>query len=220
MDARQPRHASAAVRERTAAFKTLRGGAPAGEAMRTDAHTWSARHGGPPRPLLRYALTWLGACAVIVAVVALIHRDSHPVTLPPVGQIRLERAAHAARCDLRRGRAAERVNPPGDGTPGRAAAPGTYKRPLPAPALAAAMRHGIVVIQYRPGLSARLVDVLTALQSAVPKGTIVAPNATRMPYEVAATAWRRVLGCPRLDDTTIDAVRLFRGRFVGSTPGG
>jgi hypothetical protein len=82
------------------------------------------------------------------------------------------------------------------------------------------MRHGIVVIQYRPGLSAGLLDVLTALQSAVPKGTIVAPNATRMPYEVAATAWRRVLGCPRLDATTIDAVRLFRGRFVGSTPDG
>jgi hypothetical protein len=188
--------------------------------MRTDADTWSARHGGRSRPLLRYALTWLGTCALVIAVVGLVHRDNDPVTLPPVGQIRLERAADAARCDLRRGRAAEHLNPPAEGTAGRAAAPGTYERPLPGPALAAAMRHGIVVIQYRPGLSAGLLDVLTALQSAVPKGTIVAPNATRMPYEVAATAWRRVLGCPRLDDTTIDAVRLFRGRFVGSTPDG
>ena len=87
---------------------------------------------GRSRPLLRYALTWLGACALVVAVGALVHRDNDPVTLPPVGQIWLEPAAHAARCDLRRGRATEHLNPPADGTAGRAAAPGTYERPLAA----------------------------------------------------------------------------------------
>ena len=32
---------------------------------------------------------------------------------------------------------------------------------------------------------------------------------------VAATAWRRVLTCPRVDQKTIDAIAEFRDRFRG-----
>ena len=32
------------------------------------------------------------------------------------------------------------------------------------------------------------------------------------------TAWRRLLGCSRFGGGTIDAIRLFRGRFIGTGP--
>ena len=46
----------------------------------------------------------------------------------------------------------------------------------------------------------------------VPSGTIVAPNGTGMAYDVAATAWGRLLGGLRLTDDAIDGLSLFRGR--------
>ena len=52
----------------------------------------------------------------------------------------------------------------------------------------------------------------------IPAGTILAPNGTRMPYALAVTAYRRLLGCPRVTPATLDAVQLFRGRFVGGGP--
>jgi hypothetical protein len=44
------------------------------------------------------------------------------------------------------------------------------------------------------------------------------PNGTRMPYAVAATAHRRLVGCTRYGRETRDAIRLFLGRYVGTRP--
>jgi hypothetical protein len=41
-----------------------------------------------------------------------------------------------------------------------------------------------------------------------------------MSFEVAATAYRRLLGCPRATDAAMEAALLFRGRFLGSGPDG
>jgi hypothetical protein len=83
--------------------------------------------------------------------------------------------------------------------------------------LLAAMREGVVVIQFR-GLASSDVSLLRSLQEAIPSGTIVAPNDTGMPFAVAVTAYRRLLGCRALNESSVDAIRLFRGRFVGSGP--
>jgi hypothetical protein len=167
--------------------------------------------------VVRYAVVWLGAVAIVAAVALVVRPAGQGNDLPPVRQIQLERAARTAGCELRRGAAAERLNPPA-ASPGSAPAPGTYDKSLSARAVTAALRRGIVVIQYRRGISGDVLDRLTAIRSLVPQGTILAPFATAVPFEVAASAWRRLVGCRRFSASAIDALRLFRGRFLGSGP--
>jgi hypothetical protein len=178
--------------------------------------------GGPRigKALLRYTLAWLAAGAVAAALlVALLDDGDELVALPPVRQIDLVAAARAAGCELREPGAAVVLNPPVKGsTPAEPASPGVYDRPPDIETLVAALQRGVIVIHYRPSLPRRRVDELRRLQGAVPDGTIVTPNGTGMEYEVAATAWRRLLGCPRLTAASVDAVRLFRGRFLASGP--
>jgi hypothetical protein len=136
-----------------------------------------------------------------------------------VRETELGTAAGQGRCQLRTASAGEQFNPPVDGPAGsRPARPGYYEEPIASAALTAALRQGIVVIQFRAGLDDKWLEALEALQAAVPEGTIVAPNETRMPFELAVMAYRRLLGCPRFTDDALDAVQLFRGRFVGSGP--
>jgi len=147
----------------------------------------------------------------------LLLRGEETVELPPVRQIELVDAARAAGCRLERARDRP-LNPPVQGAAASPAEPGVYDAQPDVEMLVATLRRGRVVIQYRPGLARSRVRELERLQAAVPEGTLVVPNATRMPYEVAITAWRRLLGCPRFTDEAIDALRLFRGRFLGSGP--
>jgi Protein of unknown function (DUF3105) len=171
--------------------------------------------------LAGYLAFWLAGAAAVVAllVVVLDGRDEEPVALPPVQHIELTDAAQAAGCEFRRVRRGEPTNPPVEGAAGGSPASPGVKSTAPAvPSLVAALRHGILVIHYRPGLDDERIDELKEMQGGVPEGTIVTPNPTAMPYEVAATAYRRLLVCRRYTDATLDALRLFRGRFVGSGP--
>ncbi len=85
--------------------------------------------------------------------------------------------------------------------------------------LTAALRRGVIVISYRKDtVDAGRRAQLRALQTAVPDGTIVTPDVSGMRYEVAVAAYRRLLGCGRFTDATIDAIRLFRGRYLGTGP--
>ena len=79
------------------------------------------------------------------------------------------------------------------------------------------MREGVIVIQFRDVAPSDL-DLLRDVQEAVPDGTIVVRNDTGMPFVVAVTAYRRLLGCRTLNQSSVDAIQLFRGRFVGSGP--
>ena len=73
------------------------------------------------------------------------------------------------------------------------------------------------MIRFRDSVDDVRLGELRGIQAAFPAGTIVTPNETAMPYEVAA-AYGRLLGCRRLSDAALDAVQLFRGRFVGVGP--
>ncbi len=178
-----------------------------------------SRSGGNRSGLLLYAVGWVVAGAAVAALLVWVVEDDDSVTLPPVKQTQLEAAARAARCELRRARPGEMLNPPVDGPritePLR---PGVYDEPGDLDSVVAAVRRGVIVVHYRPDLPETRVEQLSDLQRAVPEGTIVVPNATRMPFEVAVTGWRRLLGCRRFSDASIDAVRLFRGRFIGRGP--
>ena len=169
--------------------------------------------------VLRYALAWLvGGAAAATLLVVLIGGDDE-VTLPPVKQTQLEDAARVARCEFRRPRPGEALDPPVEGPRSAAAlGPGVYDEPERPESVVAALREGAIVVQYRSGLDESRVEQLKDLQLAVPDGTIVLPAEATTSYEVTVTAWRRLLGCPRFTDAAIDAVRLFRGRFIGRGP--
>ena len=159
------------------------------------------------------------AAVAALAIAALGGGEPEAVTVPPVEETKLDRAASAAGCELRRARPREQLNPPVSGpASGRSASGGFYDKSPDSASLVAALRRGVIVIQFRGDVDGDRLDELRALQEAVPTGTIVTPNETGMPYEVAVTAYRRLLGCGRLTDATIDAVQLFRGRYVGSGP--
>jgi hypothetical protein len=169
---------------------------------------------------LAYAAAWVVAAAVVIGVLLAVIDDDkpHEVSLPPVHETELDKAAREAGCELHRARDGERLNPPVAGGIGAIPArPGVYETSPGASALIAALRDGVIVIQFR-GLESDEVSLLHTVQEAVPDGTIVAPNDTGMPFAVAVTSYRRLLGCPRMSDESIDAIQLFRGRFVGSGP--
>jgi hypothetical protein len=173
------------------------------------------------RALAAYVAAWLVAASAVATLVILALGGGEPdaVTLPPVEETALERAAFAAGCELRRARPRQQLNPPVSGPPSaRAARGGFYEDAPEQDALVSALRRGVIVIQFRTDVDQDRLDELRALQEALPAGTIVTPNATGMPYEVAVTAYRRLLGCGHLTDASLDAVQLFRGRYVGSGP--
>lgn len=169
------------------------------------------------RALLSYVAVWAALAVGIVVIATTLVGGDETVTLPPVQETQLASAARKAGCVLRSGPIAERgvVAEGPAGTPARSA---VYddERP-PTAAIVAALRRGAVVIDYRPGVPEEQVEELGTVQRAVPRGTIVAPNED-MDFAIAVTAWRRLLGCRRITRTTLDAVQLFRGRFIGSGP--
>lgn len=173
-----------------------------------------------PRPgaVARYALVWITLGAVIAAAALLVlDEPAQETTLPPVQQTELVRAARAADCQLQRARTGERLDPPADGPAGTAVRPGFYERQPPAEGLIAAVRRGIIVIYHLPDATRDRVAHLRALQETVPGGTIVTPY-EQMRHAVAVAAYRRLLVCPRLSDVALDAIRLFRGRHIGTGP--
>jgi hypothetical protein len=177
------------------------------------------RHGSRLATLV-YAASWLVAATAIIAGLLVVLGTDEPneVSLPPVQETELARAARSAGCELRRARAGEQLNPPVVGGTGATPAPaGFYEEPLDPVSLLAAQRSGVIVVQFRD-LESDDVDLLHEFQEAVPDGTIVVPNDTGMPFAVAVTAYRRLLGCSELNQSSVDAIQLFRGRFVGSGP--
>lgn len=170
------------------------------------------------RALLRYTAAWAVTGAIIaLGVVTVVSGDDDEVRLPPVRQTELRQAARDAGCELRAGAVQRMGDPPVAGPRARAAAPGFYEEAMSGPALVGAMRRGQVVVHYSRQLPEQERDLLKSVQRAVPEGTVVVPN-DRMRFALAVTAWRRLLGCARVGPGTLDAVRLFRGRFLGSGP--
>jgi hypothetical protein len=170
----------------------------------------------------RYVVGWLAGAAVIAVVAILLLDGDEPddVSLPPIRETQLVNAARRAGCELRRTGRGERTDPAVDGSaahePARA---GFYDEPLDGASLVTALRRGVIVIHFRGDLGGDQVDELRRIQEAAPNGTIVTPNST-MSFELAATAYRRLLGCPSATDASMEATLLFRGRFLGSGPDG
>lgn len=162
---------------------------------------------------LAAAVTAIGLGALIRGV-----GPEENVPLPPVRAVELADAARTAGCEVRRARPREATEPPVDGPRGPRVEPGVYERPLRNAEMASAVRQGLIVIHHRPQVDRMVIDDLRTIQKAVPDGTIVTVNPALPEFEVAVTAYRRLLGCRKYSPRTIDAIQLFRGRFIGSGP--
>ena len=130
-------------------------------------------------------------------------------------------SARAAGCSFQHvdGAAARDGRPPAGGrVHGRPAPDGAYTEAPALGTLVAALAGGSVVIQYRPGLPPRERALLEGLYGRDRRALILTPDGSGMRAPVAATAWRRVLTCPRVDQRTIDAIAEFRDRFRGRGP--
>jgi hypothetical protein len=71
------------------------------------------------------------------------------------------------------------------------------------------LEHGRLAIQYSPDLSEEEQLELKGLYETMYGGTLLFPNPD-MDYEVAATTWTNLLGCPEYKGAaTLDAIRAF-----------
>jgi hypothetical protein len=85
------------------------------------------------------------------------------------------------------------------------------------------LEHGRILFQYKPGTSPARVAQLQKLFEENVLGkpgyhSVLMRNNTKMPFEVAAVAWRHYVGCPKFTDGSIAALRAFRDVYVDTAP--
>jgi hypothetical protein len=169
--------------------------------------------------LLRYAIFWLagGMLAALLILAAVRGTSSDPKPRPAPDALR---QVVASGCVLQdpRGRSADLSRPPVGGPPSRPVADGIYDDPQPKRRLIGSLRRGVVVIQYDRRLPADQVKRLEEAFIATSPRRVVAPDASGMAFSVAGTAWGRLIGCSKVDDRVVEALRRFAARYAGQGP--
>ncbi len=153
----------------------------------------------------------------------------------------LAAAAEAAGCTLKSSKGKSRDHtesldvpitynskPPSDGKHFvEAAADGAYDTAPDQRKLVHTLEHGRVIIWFKKSMAADRRAGLKAIFDDDSFQMVLTPDPTKMPYQVAATAWSReptpngtgrLLGCPRMTDQTYDAIRTFRDEYRGNGP--
>lgn len=85
--------------------------------------------------------------------------------------------------------------------------------PKPYEGLVHALEHGRVIYWFKPGAPANVRGALKKLYDEEEALVVLTPNARSMPYQVAASAWTRFVGCPTYNDKVPDAFRAFRDAY-------
>ena len=100
--------------------------------------------------------------------------------------------------------------PPTSGPHAPAPAPcGVSSEPIPNTVQVHDLEHGVVMVQYRPGLDPSQVQALQELGRSYSSHVIVAPY-PGLPTPVAATAWTKLM---RLDRADVGRLRRFIDQF-------
>jgi Protein of unknown function (DUF3105) len=153
--------------------------------------------------------------------------DERAGTPPPEVKVtNLKQAAKQAGCDLRLKLKDEghthiapnaptpdyKTNPPTSGNhvePPYQEADGAYSEMPGEIFIVHSLEHGRLQIQYSPDLPEEDQLALKGLYETLYGGTLLFPN-ENMNYEVAATTWTNLLGCPTYKGAiTLDAIRAF-----------
>ena len=86
------------------------------------------------------------------------------------------------------------------------------------------LEHGRILFQYRPGSKPNVVAGLEKLFNEDVKGSgggyhsVMMRNNSKMPYAVAAVAWRHSMVCKTYTPAVINAFRAFRTALVDKAP--
>ncbi|HXS46964.1 MAG TPA: DUF3105 domain-containing protein [Solirubrobacterales bacterium] len=166
-----------------------------------------------------------------------VEPDEREGTPPPAAKVtKLKLAAKQAGCALRLQLKDEghthiaptaatpdyKTNPPTSGNHVEAPyqeADGAYSEMPDEIFLVHSLEHGRMEIQYSPELPEEDQLALKGLYETMYAGTLLFPN-DNMDYEVAATTWTNLIGCPEYKGAiTLDAIRAFGkatwGRYGG-----
>lgn len=86
------------------------------------------------------------------------------------------------------------------------------------------LEHGRILLQYRPGIDRSVVTQLTTLFNEDVAGSggayhsVLMRNNSKMPFQVAAVAWRHYMACREFTPETIVAMRTFRDELIDKAP--
>src|SRR3954451_18076810 len=155
--------------------------------------------------------------------------DFPKASIPKAKPTTLEAAAKAAKCTVKQfpsegrshvsGKVNYKTNPPTSGNHFEIpAADGAYNQAPDVEPLVHALEHGRIIFWFRPGAPAQLQGQLKALFDEDSYHVILAPYARGLSGEVAASAWTRSIVCPKVNENTWDALRLFRDRYRDQGP--
>lgn len=185
------------------------------------------------------------AVAAVVAIVVLIvssgggggkkstkQANIEPLTPPPVKVADFNLAVKKAKCSYKQypneGRQhlpegsklpKYKTNPPTSGNHyPQATSDGAFAESPNVGGLLHAMEHGRVLIQYSNDITLQQKRQLRGLFDEDPDRVLLFPNSTKMPYQVAATSWTRLLGCKQMNDATFDAIRAFVKKYRDQGP--
>jgi hypothetical protein len=117
-----------------------------------------------------------------------------------------------------------KTNPPTSGNHyGQTSFTGILSNPLPQGLqdenLVHNMEHGQVIIWYKPDIPGTLLDQFKAEVRKDPTRLILVPRAT-MDYQVAFTAWQRLIGCSTANERSVAVAPKFFDTFKGKGPEG
>jgi hypothetical protein len=82
------------------------------------------------------------------------------------------------------------------------------------------LEHGRIEVQYKPGTPKQTVNQLEALVAQENNGyhMLMFQNTTKMPFQVAASAWGHYVGCPTMNTKVFDALRTFHDAYIDKGP--
>lgn len=165
-----------------------------------------------------------------------IQPDERSGTAPAAVKVtNLQEAAKKADCDLRLTLSNEgrehipptsptpeyKTNPPTSGNhvePPYQQADGAYSEMPEEIDIVHSLEHGRLEIQYSPDLSESDQLELLGVYDSLYGASLIFPN-DNMPYEVAATTWRNLIGCNDYKGAiTLDAIRDFGKETWGTSP--
>jgi hypothetical protein len=180
------------------------------------------------------------AAVVVVAVVLALAGGGGGGSSDRPSEAAVKAAATAAGCDYRtfpsEGRthvakkltaADYKTNPPTSGNHNPNPAPDGLYPPGNEPAIenwVHTLEHGRILLQYKPGAPARTVAALQklfeepVLDSGKSYHMVLMRNNSKMPFQAAAVAWTRYVGCNDVGPAAIAAMRKFRDRYVDKGP--
>ena len=81
------------------------------------------------------------------------------------------------------------------------------------------LEHGRVLFMYKKDTPAPVIAELTKLfNEKSAHQSVLMQNNSEMPFEVAAVAWRKYIGCENYTPASIEALRAFRDVYVDTAP--